>query len=97
MPTISEVNHFSNYTTAKRRTHQVLGKNAKLYLSNRKNKKFMVIDPKTHKKINFGQMGYEDWLKHKDKTRRRHFLTRNHKWKSAKKYSPAYLAYHILW
>ena len=97
MTTLTEVNKYSNYNSAKRRTKQVLGKTAKLYLSHRKNKKFMVIDPKTNHQINFGQMGYEDWLKHKDKNRRKNFLKRNHKWKTAKRYSPAYLAYHILW
>ena len=57
----------------------------------------MVIDPETGHKIHFGLLGYEDYLKHKNKTRRHNFLVRNHKWKNAKKYSPAYLAYHILW
>jgi len=97
MPTAEEVNKYSNYAIAKRQTKKFLGKNTKLHLSHRKNKKFMVIDPETGHQINFGQMGYEDYLKHKNKTRRHNFLVRNHKWKNAKKYSPAYLAYHILW
>jgi hypothetical protein len=97
MPSLQEVNKYSNYDKAKRQTSKFLGKNAKLYLSTRKNKKFMVIDPETGHKIHFGLLGYQDYLKHKNKTRRHNFLVRNHKWKNAKKYSPAYLAYHILW
>ena len=97
MPSLQEVNKYSNYTKAKRQTIKFLGKKAKLFLSTRKNKKFMVIDPDTGHKIHFGQMGYEDYLKHNNKTRRHNFLVRNHKWNNAKKYSPAYLAYHILW
>ena len=94
---LTKVNRYSNYRKAQIQTRKVLGPKAKLYLSDRKNKKFMVIDPHTNKKINFGQIGYEDWLKHHDPERRRRFLTRNRRWKQAPKYSAAYLAYHILW
>jgi hypothetical protein len=97
MPSLQEVNKYSNYVKAKSQTRKFLGKSTKLFLSTRKNKKFMVIDPETGHKIHFGQMGYEDYLKHKNITRRNNFLNRNHKWKNSKKYSPAYLAYHILW
>jgi hypothetical protein len=97
MPSLQEVNKYSNYAKAKRQTRKFLGKNAKLFLSTRKNKKFMVIDPETGHKIHFGQMGYDDHLKDPTPSKRNNFLNRNHKWSNAKKYSPAYLAYHILW
>jgi hypothetical protein len=36
MPSLEEVNKYSNYAKAKRQTRKFLGKNAKLYLSTRK-------------------------------------------------------------
>jgi hypothetical protein len=56
----------------------------------------MIKDP-NNKWIHFGQMFYEDFTKHNDQKRRENFLKRNYKWKNAPKYSPAYLAYHLLW
>ena len=47
MPSLQEVNKYSNYEKAKRQTRKFLGKSTKLFLSTRKNKKFMVIDPET--------------------------------------------------
>jgi len=94
---INKINKYSNFRKAQRQTRKILGNNAKLYISDRKDKKFMVIDPHTKKQIHFGQIGYEDWLKHHDTQRRQRFLTRNRRWKKAPKYSAAYLAYHVLW
>lgn len=87
------INRYSNFHKASTKTRKLM--HTKLYLSDRKDKKFMVIH--SNKKIHFGQMGYEDWLKHHDTQRRRHFRTRNRRWKNAPKWTPAYLAYHILW
>jgi hypothetical protein len=44
-------------------------------------------------------MGYKDGtLDDDDKNNRRErFLKRNAKWSKAKKYSPAFLAYYLLW
>jgi hypothetical protein len=64
-------------------------------LSTRKDKKYMAFDGK--KWIHFGQMGYEDYTKHKDKHRRDLFRKRNHKWADAPEMSPAFLAYYLLW
>jgi hypothetical protein len=47
--------------------------------------------------IHFGQMGYQDFTKHRDRARRTRFRRRNRKWASAPKYSAAWLAYHVLW
>ena len=50
--------------------------------------------------VHFGQMGYEDFTRHKDKTRRKNYLTRSRKirgnWKSDK-YSPNNLSINLLW
>jgi hypothetical protein len=67
-----------------------------LYESTRKDKKFMVISPEG-KRIHFGQKGYQDWHSHKDPIRRANFRKRNAKWKDAQKWTPAHLAYWVLW
>ena len=68
-----------------------------IQLSTRKDKKYMVLNPKTNKMVHFGQMGYEDYTIHKDEKRRELFKKRNHKWATAEKYSPAWLSYYLLW
>ena len=68
-----------------------------IQLSSRKDKKYMVLDPKTNKMVHFGQMGYEDYTKHHDEKRRELFRKRNHKWATAEKYSSAWLSYYLLW
>ena len=66
----------------------------------RKEKKYMIKDPKTDKWVYFGQMGYEDYTKHKNKTRRKNYLTRSSgmrgHWKN-NKFSANNLAMHVLW
>lgn len=79
----------------------VIAKGKKLGLevmiSKRKDKKYAVRHPTTHKLINFGQMNYEDFTKHKDEKRRQNFLSRNSKWAKAKPFTPAFLSYYLLW
>ena len=59
----------------------------------------MVQDP-DNKWVHFGQMGYEDYTKHKDDDRRKNYLNRSSnikgQWKS-NKYSPNNLSIHLLW
>lgn len=80
---------------------------AKLYdnrinvqLSTNPNKKYMIINPDTHKNIHFGHMGSEDYTKHKDIDRRRLYLKRATKikgnWKD-NKFSPNNLSINLLW
>ena len=100
-------NHFSKklrkYSTphiAQRMAHKYLGKTVKLYPAKNIQKKYSVFDPVHKKWVNFGQIGYEDYTKHHDKTRRRNYLARSRRikghWKS-NKYSPNNLSIHILW
>jgi len=93
------IKNFSNPKEAERKAKLYLGKNTKLLLSTRKNKKYMVLNP-DDKLIHFGAIGYEDFTKHKDKERRDAYLRRATKikgdWKS-NKYSPNNLAINILW
>jgi hypothetical protein len=48
----------------------------KVYLSNRKNKKYAIYDPNNKKLTHFGQMNYEDYTKHNDPQRRERYLKR---------------------
>jgi hypothetical protein len=68
----------------------------KVFKSSRKDKKYMIKKP-DGKMVHFGASGYTDYTAHKDKERRKRFRTRNHKWASSPKWSPAWLSYHLLW
>ena len=90
---------YSNPTEVYRKASKYLGKTAKIRLSTKKEKKYMVVTP-DGKVVHFGQMGYEDYTKHKNKTRRKNYLNRSRgikgNWKK-NKYSPNNLAIHLLW
>lgn len=64
--------------------------------SKAKNKKYAVILD-DGKRINFGDIRYEDYLTHKDDERRANFRKRNKRFLKFPKYSPARLSYNILW
>lgn len=68
----------------------------KVMPSTRKDKKYMVQAP-LGSMVHFGQMGYEDYTKSKDKERRRQFRLRNAKWAEAPRFTPAWLSYYLLW
>ena len=93
------VSLYSNQTEVYRRAKKYLGKTAKISISTKKDKKYMVKTP-DGKIVHFGQMGYEDFTKHKNKTRRKNYLTRSSRirgdWKQDK-YSANNLAIHLLW
>lgn len=93
---MKDIDSYSNPQEVLKKVHKYFGKDTDLYLSTRKNKKYMIEDP-NGKMIHFGEIGYIDYTKSKDKNLRDNFRQRNHKWKDAPKYSPAYLAYHCLW
>jgi hypothetical protein len=94
---------WTNPSQAQKMAYRYLGKTAKIYPSKNVNKKFRICDtkyPHHGKWINFGQMGYEDYTKHHDKSRRKSYLRRSGKirgdWKR-NKYSPNNLSRNILW
>ena len=70
-----------------------------LYTSTRKNKKYMLV-LNNCKATHFGQLPYEDFTKHKNKTRRQNYLQRathiKGEWKK-NPYSANNLAIHLLW
>ncbi len=90
---------YSNPTEVYRLAKKYLGKTAKIGLSTKKEKKYIITTPHGNV-VHFGQMGYEDFTKHKDATRRRNYLTRSARirgdWKKDK-YSANNLARKILW
>ena len=95
------ITKYSDPVQAQKMAYKYLGrKNGKIYRSTRKNKKYMIQVPNTNRWVHFGEMGYEDYTKHKDKERRRNYLIRSGKingnWKSDK-YSPNNLSRNILW
>jgi len=91
---------YSSPKQAQKMAYKYLGKTAKLHAASNPEKKYMICDPVSKKWINFGQLGYEDYTRHKNKTRRRNYLTRTAgmmgNWKS-NKYSANNLSRNILW
>ena len=87
---------YSNPNVVKRKLSKYL--HTKLYRSNKKDKKYMIN--KNGKWIHFGQMGYEDYTKHKDRKRRSNYLKRSSgikgKW-SKNRWSPNNLSRKLLW
>jgi hypothetical protein len=82
----------------------VLKKSRRLYRrdvfpSSKKEKKYMIENDRGHW-VHFGSMGYQDYTRHKDKTRRKSYLARashiHGKWKQ-NKFSPNNLAISLLW
>lgn len=88
----------SNPILAQQRLNKYAGKNIPLFLSDRKDKKYMIFI--NDKKIHFGHIDYQDFLKHGNLKRRMNYLNRatniQGNWKNDK-FSPNNLAIHILW
>jgi len=95
-----DIKEYSNPSVVYKKAKQYLGKNTDIQLSNKADKKYMVLNPNTNKWIHFGQMGYEDYTKHHDEKRRENYLRRTANmrgdWKE-NKYSPNNLSRNILW
>lgn len=68
---------YSNPEIAQQNAIKYLGKDALLYISTRKNKKYMIRD-KNNKFIHFGSIEppYEDFTKHRNEARRQNYLKR---------------------
>jgi hypothetical protein len=100
MSKLTELLKFSDPYVAQDKSLEYLGKTGLLFLSPKKDKKYRVYDPRMKKWVDFGQMDYEDFTKHKDEERRHLYLSRatniKGNWKK-NKYSPNNLAINILW
>ena len=97
---IDELFKWSNPKQAQKMAYKYLGKSADLYVSEAKDKKYDIYDPVNDKWVSFGQLGYEDFTKHKDKERRKNYLNRATNIKgdwASNPYSANNLSIHILW
>ena len=96
---MNDINLYSNPKKALINAKKYLGEDTELYISNRKNMKYMILDD-NNKFVHFGRIGYEDYTKHKDEKRRINYLKRatniKGNWKN-NKYSPNNLSQKILW
>jgi hypothetical protein len=91
-----DIEKYSNPQVVRKNVDRYLGNDVPLYLSSRKDKKYMIQDP-DGKWIHFGQMGFRDFTLTGDENKRRLFRQRNHKWADADYYTPSWLSYNILW
>ena len=97
---MNSINEFSNPRIVFKKAKEYLGKDIIIRLSDKPAKKYMLLNPETHKWIYFGQMGYEDFTKHHDGIRRNNYLRRTENMKGNwrdNKYSPNNLSRNILW
>ena len=80
--------------------NKYLGKLTVLYLSDRKNKMYFVVDPTTNLKVHFSDLNFEDYTFHGDEDRKSNYLKRSSKiignWKN-NKFSPNNLSMNLLW
>lgn len=94
-----EIKKYSDPIQVEKMAKKYFGYDKPVYLSTKKDKKYMVQDDKG-RWVHFGQMGYEDFTKHRDEKRRENYLNRSRNirgnWKE-NKYSPNNLSIHILW
>jgi len=88
---MKELEKYSNPKEVERKAKRY---GVKVFPSTKKNKKYMIYH---NKWIHFGAMGYEDYTKHKDKTRRANYLKRSAGIHDSGKYSANQLARHLLW
>lgn len=91
----------SNPTKVIKNANSYLGKNNyEIFVSDRNDKKYMIINNANGKKVHFGNINYQDFSKSNDETHRNSYLARAMKikgnWQS-NKYSPNNLAIHLLW
>ncbi len=90
----------SNPIISQKNAFKYLDDDAILYLSNKKDKKYMIFDPIEKKMISFGNINYQDFTRHRNPVRRQNYLSRacniRGEWKD-NKYSKNNLSINILW
>lgn len=94
-----EILKWSNPLRVVDMARQYFGEEVPIYLSSKKEKKYMIQDP-NGRWVHFGQMGAEDFTKHQDRARRQRYLARatniRGQWKD-NPYSPNNLSINLLW
>jgi len=89
----------SNPTIVQKKAHEIYGRDAIIYRSKAKDKKYSIRNPQG-RLINFGNIHYEDYTKHKNDDRRENYLKRSTKIKGNWKddpYSPNMMRIRLLW
>jgi hypothetical protein len=96
----NELLKVSNPNKVDEKLKQQYGDDKILYISEKKYKKYKVLNPNTDKYVHFGDIRYFDYTRHKDDIRRARYLKRatNIKgdWK-LDKFSPNSLSINLLW
>lgn len=89
----------SNPSLVQKKAYEILGRDATIYRSKAKNKKYSIRNPQGQL-VNFGNIDYEDYTKHRNEERRQNYLKRSEgikgNWKD-NKYSPNNLSRLLLW
>lgn len=93
---VVELLKYSNPKKVLKNAIKYLGKDVDVYVSTRKNKKYMIRSPEG-KWIHFGLFGMEDYTKHLSEDRRSKFKQRNARWSRSPKWSAGWMSYHLLW
>jgi hypothetical protein len=99
---MEELLKYSDPIKAQNNAYKYYGKDALLYFSTRKDKKYMILNPNTGKMVHFGTLKppYEDFTKHHNEARRQNFLKRTSSirgnWRK-NEYSANMLSRRILW
>lgn len=90
----------SNPKIVQQKAYEYFKKPIRILKSNRKDKKYVIIEPKTNKLIYFGSMMYQDHTFHNNDKRRDSYLKRSAgikgDWKK-NKFSPNNLSRNLLW
>lgn len=100
MSKYDELLNFSNPKAVYKKARSIYGPDTEIKISTRKDKKYMIYDIYNNKWIHFGQMGYEDYTKHKNEERRMNYLLRASNIKGNwidNPYSPNNLSIVLLW
>ena len=92
-----DIQKYSNPQTVFKKAKMIYGNDVIIDISNRKNKKYMILNPYTNKWIHFGYYGMEDYSKHKNLQRRENFRVRNKKWSFQELYTAGFKSYFLLW
>jgi hypothetical protein len=96
---IATLLNYSNPKKVIENAKKYLGNDIKVYVSNRKSKKYMVKN-QYDKWVHFGEIGYEDFTKHNNSEKRNNYLARSSNIKGNWKnniFSANNLARVILW
>ncbi len=97
MNKLEQLKKVSNYATVRKKARLLYHRD--VFPSTKKNKKYMIQNEKGNM-VHFGAIQYEDYTKHKDKTRRKNYLTRasniKGNWKQDP-FSPNNLSLHLTW